>query len=333
MTAPAVALPPLRRPPSGIPGIGRFLARRTRPPGVVGFSAPPVVYALAMLPALLWGFAPVLSKRGMAAGGSPLQASLVVVAVDTSLYALALAFLGGPSLLALPLRTVELFLAAGVVGTALGRLAVFAGVERLGASVNSAAISTRPLFATVFAVGLLDERVSLLTLAGVVTLAAGLLRLTVARGGDLRGWEPRDLVFPLAAAAFFALGNVVRRYGLQTTDATPLQAVALNEVAALVALGGYALVAARDDVLHAPRRTYGLFAGSGTLTAVALLALFAALAHPGGRVVVVDPLAATAPLFTAVFAYFLLDDLERVTRGVVGGAALIVVGAALITVG
>jgi uncharacterized membrane protein len=66
---------------------------------------------------------------------------------------------------------------------------------------------------------------------------------------------------------------------------------------------------------------------------VALLALFAALSHPGGRVVVVDPLAAAAPLFTAVFAYFLLEDLERVTTGVVGGAALIVAGAVLVTVG
>ncbi|MFB6157122.1 MAG: EamA family transporter [Haloferacaceae archaeon] len=300
---------------------------------MIGLSAPPVVYALALLPAVLWGFAPVFSKRGMAAGGSPLQASLVVVAVDTGLYAVALAVLGGPSVLALDGRTVAIFAGAGLVGTALGRLAVFAGVERLGASVNSAAISARPLFAAAFAVGLLGERVTLPTLAGVVTLAAGLVRLALARGGDVRGWEPRDLAFPLTGAAFFALGNVVRRHALRATETTPLQAVALNEAAALVALGGYALVRTRGDVLNAPRRTYGFFAASGTLTAVALLALFGALALPGGRVVVVDPLAATAPLFTAVFAHFLLDDFERVTRGVVVGATLIVVGAALVTVG
>lgn len=300
---------------------------------MVAFSAPPTVYALALLPALLWGFSPVLSKRGMAAGGSPLQASLVVVTVDTSLYLVALAATDGTAVLALAPRTVAVFLAAGVVGTALGRLAVFAGVDRLGASVNSAAISARPLFASAFAIGLLGERASPLTLAGVVVLAAGLAWLTLARGGDLRGWEPRDLGFPLAAAACFGLGNVVRRWGLQATEATALQAVALNEAAAFAALFGYALVASRGDVLDAPRRSYALFAASGTLTAVALLALFAALALPGGRVVVVDPLAASAPLFTAVFAYFLLGDLERVTRGVVGGAALIVVGAALVTVG
>lgn len=300
---------------------------------MVAFSAPPVVYALALVPALLWGFSPVLSKRGMAAGGSPLQAAVTVVTVDTALYLLALLALDGPSLPALVPRTVALFVGGGVVGTALGRLAVFAGIERLGASVNSAAISARPLFAAAFAVGLLGERVSSLTAAGVVVLVAGLAWLTRARGGDLRGWTSGDLAFPLAAAVLFALGNVVRRYGLQATDATALQAVALNEVGALVTLGGYALVAARSEVRDAPRRSYALFAASGTLTAVALLALFAALTHPGGRVAIVDSLAATAPLFTAAFASVLLGDLERVTAGVVVGAALIVVGAALITVG
>jgi drug/metabolite transporter (DMT)-like permease len=298
---------------------------------VVGLSAPPVVYALALVPAVLWGFSPVLSKRGMDAGGAPLQASLVVVTVDTALYAAALVAVGGRPLAGLDLGTAALFLGAGVVGTALGRLATFAGVERLGASVNSAAISARPLFAGAFAVGLLGERVSLPTVAGVVVLVAGLVWLALARGGDVRGWEPADLRFPLAGAACFALGNVVRRFGLNTTEATALQAVALNEAAALVALGAYTL-AVRRDALAAPRRSYALFAGSGAITAVALLSLFAALAAPGGRVVVVDPLAASAPLFTAVFAAVLLGDVERVTRGVVGGAALIVAGAALVTV-
>ncbi len=298
---------------------------------MVGLSAPPVVYALALVPAVLWGFSPVLSKRGMDAGGAPLQASLVVVTVDTALYAAALVAVGGRPLAGLDVGTAALFLGAGVVGTALGRLATFAGVERLGASVNSAAISARPLFAGAFAVGLLGERVTLPTVAGVVVLAAGLAWLALARGGDVRGWEPADLRFPLAGAACFALGNVVRRFGLNTTEATALQAVALNEVAALVALGTYTL-AVRRDALAAPRRSYALFAGSGAITAVALLSLFAALAAPGGRVVVVDPLAASAPLFTAVFASVLLGDVERVTRGVVGGAALIVAGAALVTV-
>lgn len=167
--------------------------------------------------------------------------------------------------------------------------------------------------------------------AGIAVLVVGLAALTLSRGGDLSGWQPSDVLFPLAAAAAFGLGNVARKFGLDAfADTSVLQAVALNETGAMAVLGAYAVVAGRRDVLAAPRRTYAYFAGSGTLTAVALFSLFAALEV--GRVVVVDPLAATAPLFTAVFAAVFLRDLERVTRGVVVGAVLVVVGVALIVV-
>ncbi|MFC4359164.1 EamA family transporter [Halobium salinum] len=304
-------------------------------------AGPPVVYLLALLPALLWGFSPVFSKRGMAAGGDAVEAALVVVVVDSALYWAALAVRGG----GLPFSgltpvAVGIFALAGVFGTALGRIAVFNGVDRVGASVNSAVISARPLFATLLAAGFLGEAVGPATLLGVLVLVVGLAALTLSKGGDVEGWRPRDLLFPVAAAVVFAVGNVLRRYGLQAFDTTPLEAVALNETAALVVLSAYLLARDPDrvrgwfgrDSIGLPDRSTRYFAASGTLTAVALLSLFAALNHPQGTVAVVDPLAATAPLFTAVFAYFLLGDLESVTRGVVVGAALVVVGVALVTV-
>ncbi|MFB6220952.1 MAG: EamA family transporter [Halolamina sp.] len=297
-------------------------------------AAPPVVYALALVPAALWGFSPVLSKRGMAAGGTSLQASLVVVLVDSSLYLVALAVLRGAPFAGLTAETFAVFLLAGVFGTALGRLATFAGVDRVGASVNSAGISARPLFATILAVLFLGEAAALSTAVGVVVLVIGLGVLALAKGGDISGWEPYELLFPVGGAAFFAVGNVLRRYGLTSSSVTSLEAVALNELAALVVLFGYAVARGRvGEVWNAPKETWGYFAGSGTITAVALLSLFAAFRHPEGTVAVVDPLAATAPLFTTVFAYFLLGDLERVTRGVVVGAALVVLGVALVTSG
>ena len=294
-------------------------------------SAPPEVYLLALVPALLWGLSPVFSKRGMDAGGDPVQASLVVVVVDSTLYWVVLLATQGVDLFAaLTVEALAIFVVAGLVGTALGRIAVFVGVERVGASANSAAISTRPLFATMLAAGFLGERVTLTTGVGVVIIVGGLLVLATARGGDLSGWHYRDLLYPVAAAVAFAAGNVLRRYGLQTTETSALEAVAINETAALVGLAAFVVAVRGRDTLVAPRRTFGYFAASGTLTAVALLSLFAAFAHPAGRVAVVDPLAATAPLFTAGFAAVLLEDVEAVTRGVVAGAVLIVVGVALV---
>ncbi|MFW5939155.1 MAG: EamA family transporter [Halolamina sp.] len=298
-------------------------------------AAPPVVYALALVPALLWGFSPVLSKRGMAAGGTSLQASLTVVVVDTALYLVALSVLhGGDAFAGLTMETLGVFLLAGILGTALGRLATFAGVDRVGASVNSAGVSARPLFATVLAVFFLGEPASLTTAAGVVVLVIGLATLALAKGGDIGGWESYELLFPVAAAICFGIGNVLRRYGLTSSSVSSLEAVALNELAALVVLFGYAVARGRlGEIRAAPGETWRYFAASGTITAVALLSLFAAFSHPAGTVAVVDPLAATAPLFTTVFAYVLLGDLELVTRGVVAGAALVVLGVALVTAG
>lgn len=298
-------------------------------------SAPLVVYLLALAPALLWGVGPIVDKRAMARGGHPLQAALVVLLVDVSLFALALAVLSalGRSvpLVDLPAWVVGLFVLGGVFGTAVGRLATFAGVRKVGASVNTAVINTRPLFATVFAVGLLGEAPTLLTLAGVVVLVGGLILLTLSKGGDLRGWEPRHLLYPLAAAATFALGNVIRRFGLTATDATVLEALFINEVTALAVIAGYALARRRGQLASAPRETYALFGVSGLLTALALLSLFSALAHPAGRVVIVDPLTGLAPLFTTTFSYYLLRDLERVTRGIAAGTVLVVVGVVMVT--
>lgn len=291
------------------------------------------VYAFALLPAVIWGFSPVLEKRGMAAGGSALQAALVVVVVDAIVYWAALLATGiGAPFGGIDAWAVGVFLVGGLVGTALGRLGVFAGVHRVGASVNSAAISVRPLFATAIAFVWLGETVGPMTGLGVVVLVGGLVVLTASRGGDLAGWTARDLLVPLGAALAFAMGNVIRRYGLTTTDVSVLQAVTLNETAALVALVAFALASGRgEEVLSAPLATYRYFVGAGLLTAVALLALFEAFDR--GPVAIVDSLAGTAPLFTAVFAAVLLGDLERVTKGVVLGASLIVVGAALITLG
>lgn len=291
-----------------------------------------LVIGLALVPALLWGFSPVLSKRGMAGGGSALQASLIVVIVDGTIYWLALALgLGGNAFAGATTYAIGVFIVAGVVGTALGRLATFTGVHRVGASINSAGISTRPMFATVLALVWLGEPVELKTAVGVLVLVVGLVVLALGKGGDIRGWRTVDLFFPLAAASLFAIGNVIRRYGLTRTALTPLEAVAINEAAAFVVLAAYVVASGRRDIFAAPKTTYLYFSGSALFTAVALLALFAAFAMEGGRVALVDPLTATAPLFTTLFAFFLLKDLERVTRAVVAGAGLIVVGAALIT--
>ncbi|MFB6196371.1 MAG: EamA family transporter [Haloplanus sp.] len=289
------------------------------------------VQVLALVTALAWAVGPIVTKRGLALGGTSVQAAVVVIVVDSTLFWATLLGRDGTAVFAtVAPATIGLFLVAGFVGTALARLSVYEGIDRVGASVNTAGVSTRPLFASVLALAWLGEPLTPTTAAGIATLVVGLVVLSLGRGGDVGGWRTRDLAFPLFAALLFAVGNVVRRFGLTTTEASVLGAVTLNETAAMVLLVGYALVVAPRSFRSTSRRAYAHFATTGVLTALGLLALFAALARVAGRVALVDPIAGTSPLITAGLTYVFLSDVERVTREVVVGAVLIVVGATLV---
>lgn len=288
------------------------------------------VVALSLLTAVLWGFTPILEKRGMSYGGTPLQASIVVVAVDSLIYWLLLVVVVGTN----PLRgltgwTLGLFVFSGVLGTAIGRLSSYAGMNRLGASVARAVAFTRPMFAAMVGITWLGEPATPAVIAGVTLIMFGIITIALSQGGDLDGWKRWELVFPLIAALAFGFSNALRRFGLTTTEATALQGVALNETAALVGLLAFAVAFRREQTFPFERSAVPRFGLSGILTGVALLSLFEALNR--GRVSIVDPLYGTAPVFTVLFAHLMLDDLERVTKRVVVGAVLVVVGAVVLT--
>jgi uncharacterized membrane protein len=88
-------------------------------------------------------------------------------------------------------------------------------------------------------------------------------------------------------------------------------------------------VANADEFRQLDRRVYGLFAVNAVLGAAGLLSLFIAL--DAGPVTIVDPLAGTAPLFTTAFAYLLLRDVERISKGVVLGAVCVTIGGIIVT--
>ena len=161
-----------------------------------------------------------------------------------------------------------------------------------------------------------------------MVVVVGLAAVTLAKGGDLRSWTTRDLVFSVAAAMAYATGATLRRFGLTTTVATPLEGAALNETAAFLGIVGFLIARRAPVVPRLPPRAAGYFALSGLAGAMGVLMLFVGL--KSGTVAVVVTLSGTATLVTNAFSYALLGDLERVTRGVVVGAVLVVTGVGLI---
>lgn len=289
------------------------------------------VYTAALLAAVAWGIDPILSKRGLAYGGTPGQVAVLVVGVRAVTFWSALFVLYGPSRMFVGLTAigVVVFLAGGFIPTVVGRLGYYTGVDRVGASISTAGTSTHPVFATILALVFLRELITTSQALGIVVVVCGLAVLSISKGGDITGWPLRDLVFPLTAAAVFGLGQVIRRFGLLTTPATPLEATALNDAAAFVGLVGYLLVTREQGgITGLPLRGYVYFIGAGVMSALGLFLLFIGL--NAGPVAVASTLVATSALFATAFSALVLRDLERVTRGVVAGAVLVVVGVGLI---
>ncbi len=179
-------------------------------------------------------------------------------------------------------------------------------------------LSSRPLIATLIAMLWLGEPAKPPLFAGIVLLVAGVVTLVFSKGGNITGWRKRELWIPLMGATVFALGNVIRRFGLSTTPLPVLEALVINQTAAFSALAGYGLIWRRSQVLSAPRRSYLFFSISGVLGAIALFNMFEALDR--GPVAIVDPLVGTQSLFTILVAYFVLHDLERITLRLIVGA-------------
>lgn len=289
------------------------------------------VVLLAVTSALFWGIGPIFSRLGMQHGGSSKQATLIVLVVGAgTFWIVSLVRSGGGALFTDVTRdTVLVFASAGVLGTSIAWLLWFRGIDQVGASVSNVVFYTQPLFAAVLAALFLGERLTPAIGVGVVLVVSGVGLLSVSRHGGPDSWSVSALLFPLAAAVFAAVSNVINRFGFNTSTIGPLEAATINLTSALPLLLVYTLLFHRRSVLEFGRSEL-FFVGSGLANVIGVLMLFAALEQ--GPVVVVSPLVGTSPLFTTVFAYLTLGDLEHVTPLTFLSATLTVAGAALISV-
>lgn len=218
------------------------------------------------------------------------------------------------------------FVMDGVLGTALARLLMFIAVEKVGASVTTSVLSSRSLFGAIFAIILLHEELTALLLLGTLLVIAGIVVLS--EGDRRQDWKRRDLIFPLGTSLLFGLQNVVVKMGLNDMN-SPILGSTISASTALLAMTAYLAISGKKKYLVVNKPSAKFFCLAGVFIVFVLLSLYSAIGL--GKVVVVMPLVSMAPLFTLLFSYFLLRDIERITPRIVVGAILAVIGAALVT--
>lgn len=250
--------------------------------------------------------------------------SLLVVSVTLALFTVPLDWLTNPAVL--------YFIAAGFIGPFLGRMLFYTGIGRVGAAIASPLHSTKSLFATLAAVAILGESLTLPMALGILLIIVGAASISSEDGGGTieKKWTKKDLLFPIGSSACLGIASLLRKFGLNGLP-SPILGVAVQNVTVLFLLPGLFLTQRNTTrAISTEKRAWFIFGLSGLCLVASQLTLFYAL--NSGLVLIAVPLSSLNPLFVIILVAAFLQEAERVTGKIVLGTLFIVGGAAMLAV-
>jgi drug/metabolite transporter (DMT)-like permease len=283
-----------------------------------------VAVVLALASAALFG-AMTVALRFALARGAPAELG----ALMTALPALGIALLatgahavrhGTPDLAA-----AWPFALAGVLAPGASQILFTLAVRDAGPSRTSVLVGTAPLFSVAIALTLLGEPLQAGLAGGALLIVLGGILLV---GERVRpdSFRIAGLAFALAATVLFACrDNLLRWLSLDTEVPPSLAAAATLGSGTLCVLVFVLATHVRRNLVFAGARS---FAAAGLCFGLSYVFLFEA--YYRGRVTVVSPLVATESLWGVGLSVLLLRRAELVGPRLAAGAALIVLGGALI---
>jgi len=232
----------------------------------------------------------------------------------------------------LNIRGVLFFVVAGVIGAYLARSLLYIGMEKVGVSIAVSLANTRTLFATLIAVLLLGERLTLTIAGATLLIIAGVMVISWDKsGGQIdKIRSKKDLIFPILAGLCYGFAYVQRKFGVDSVP-SPLAGVLIqNTTAFLCFILASPLRRDHQRVEMRNARAWFFYGISGILSFFANFFTFSALNI--GDVIIVAPLVALNPLFTLLLAILFLKNVEQVTGKIFLGALFIIGGAVILSV-
>lgn len=283
----------------------------------------PVLFALGT--AFAFALSTVLVRVGVRES-NPLVALMVTMAVNVVvLWALSLVQYD----VTVNLWAWRWFILAGVFAPALGRLANYVGIQRVGVNLVSPITNMNPLVSVVLAVALLGERLPLLGYGGVLLAVGGGVVLASVRGDGSLSFRRTDLLYPVVGAVTYGTVHVFRKLGTDLV-AQPTIGAAVNLTTSFVLVTLGLTATGNLDRISAPRRDLLTFGAAGVVSSLGLASLYAALSL--GNVTVVTPIFNASPLFVLLLTGLFLRRDELFSRRVFVGTIAVVAGVVLLTV-
>ena len=276
---------------------------------------------LAITAAVCWALSSISLRRALQTS-SPLTTAFASVAVNAVL-------LWPVAIILTPFSQVGLegiisLVFAGLLAPTLARLLNFMAVDRLGVALSTPLIETTPLFGAVFAVTILHEEVTIPIGIGITIVVLGVIILGSRESIKL---TRAGVVLALLSAILFAGADIGRKIGI-TLVSSPFLGAAIGATVGIVVYLLFSLVTKQP--IASPTKWTRFDYLTGILTGLGVASVFSALFVE--RVVVVQPLQSTTPLFALFFTWVFLRRLEHVTVSTCLAALLIVFGSILVAI-
>ena len=274
---------------------------------------------LAVITSIFYAGALVSARAGMR-HSTPTTVTLVSILMQNLLLWAAVFVTGGVH--AVPLSGILLFTLVGVFQLGV-RLFAYTGVEKIGASRSSTLQSVSPLFSATIAIVFLGEQTSLLIILGTLLVVVGIVLVSWRPEREVASFRRWHLLLPLGAALLTGMNHPIRRYVL-TMAHEPLFFSALM---GLVSFGGFliylALSPSSQRLVWNPKAVWP-FLTTGLCETFSILCIITAISL--GRVVIVAPIAACYPVWSLIFAWIFLRNVESIHWKVVVGIVSVVAG-------
>ena len=200
-----------------------------------------------------------------------------------------------------------------------------AGTRILGPTINATLSAIAPLFGVALGVVLLAETLSWEIAVGSVGIVAGVILIS-SRGPSSRTWPLVALLLPIGAALVRSLSHAFSKIALEEIPSPFFIAVVAYSVSFVLALANQVRTGRPGYEAVAPEGVKWLIV-TGATYGVAVLVLNMALLH--GRLIVVAPIVACAPLFTLLLGAVVFRE-NAITRRVVIAVLIVVPSVALI---
>jgi len=279
----------------------------------------------ALLAAATSAISVVIVRRN-SAGSNSFNMSLIITSVGMLvLWPLALGLVWQETV---TIEGVMLFALSGFLSPGIVRLFYYKGLNKLGASTNSAVFSIYPVYSALLAVILLSEALTGPNWIGIACIALGVVFLQYCRQEGCREKDGlKHWIFPITGGITIAIGSVIGKYALTVSDA-PIFGVAVAYTFSLLPYG-LILVASRQTRTELNlKRDLRFFWIAGIGQAICWLFTYAAFHFD--NVAIANPLISTEPIFVVIFGYFMLRQIEHVSKKVAFSIALTVLGVALV---